>query len=87
MSFGETSAKQQSVIKRQIHQVFFGRFDFPRPPSQSISPPKTMSGGTVAAEPSKEAMKIFKRVKLRGKKKLAWALFKVDQKTQQIVPG
>ncbi|GAB5371445.1 hypothetical protein AAMO2058_001580600 [Amorphochlora amoebiformis] len=44
-----------------------------------------MSGQT-SAPASQETLKVFKRVKLRGKKKLDWAIFKIDQKIQEIVP-
>ncbi len=38
------------------------------------------------AVPTTATMKMFKRVKLRGKKKLGWATFKIDKKTKEIVP-
>lgn len=41
---------------------------------------------TVAAEASTEAIKIFRRVKLRGKRKLGWATFSIDAKTAKIIP-
>uniref|UniRef100_A0A7S3ZFY8 ADF-H domain-containing protein n=1 Tax=Lotharella globosa TaxID=91324 RepID=A0A7S3ZFY8_9EUKA len=41
---------------------------------------------SVAATANQDTKKLFKRVKLRGKKKLDWAIFKIDKKTKEIVP-
>uniref|UniRef100_A0A6U3G755 ADF-H domain-containing protein n=1 Tax=Bigelowiella natans TaxID=227086 RepID=A0A6U3G755_BIGNA len=38
-----------------------------------------------SATPTSECKATFKRVKLRGKKKLEWAIFKIDTKTSEIV--